>query len=167
MDQPIGRELSTLQRLTTKELRTKYAETFGESTNANNRMWLIKRIAWRLQALAEGGLTERARQRAAELANDADLRLMPPKNALAAASATEESDSTQTMRIQKDNRIPPPGSVITRNYKGELLQVRVLQQGFEYDGSVYQSLSAVAKAITGSHYNGFLFFKLDGKGNER
>jgi hypothetical protein len=75
MDTNVGKELAALQRMTVKELRTRYAEVFGEATNANNRAWLVKRIAWRLQALAEGDLSERARQRAAELANDADLRL--------------------------------------------------------------------------------------------
>src|SRR5260370_24331324 len=78
MHPPIGQQLGELQRLPTPQLRGCYAEVFGEHTPANNRTWLIKRIAWRLQALAEGGLSERARQRAAELANDADLRMNPP-----------------------------------------------------------------------------------------
>ena len=66
----MARQLSDLQRLGVKELRGKFAEVFGETTHANNRDWLVKRIAWRLQALAEGGLSERATQRAEELAND-------------------------------------------------------------------------------------------------
>ena len=60
-----------------------------------------------------------------------------------------------------DHRLPPPGSILTRPYKGILLQVRVLEQGFEYEGTIYRSLSAVAKAITGQHCNGFLFFRLN------
>src|SRR5436305_12938480 len=78
MSPNVARELATLQRLTVPQLRLRYAEVFHETTNANNRTWLVKKIAWRLQALAEGDLSERARQRAAELANDADLRLTPP-----------------------------------------------------------------------------------------
>ena len=78
MSPNVARELAALQRLTVPQLRLRYAEVFGETTNANNRAWLVKKIAWRLQALAEGGLSERARQRAAELANDADLRANPP-----------------------------------------------------------------------------------------
>ncbi len=58
-----------------------------------------------------------------------------------------------------DHRLPPPGTVLTRTYKGARLEVRVLAGGFEYDGQVYKSLSAVAKAITGQHCNGFLFFQ--------
>src|SRR5260370_30753108 len=78
MHPPIGQQLRELQRLTTPQVRGRYAELFGEHTPANNRTSLIKRIAWRLQPLAEAGLSERARQRAAELPNDADQRINPP-----------------------------------------------------------------------------------------
>ena len=65
----MARQIAALQRLTVKELRSRYAEVFGEPTNANNRDWLLRRIAWRLQELAEGGLSDRAKRRAAELAS--------------------------------------------------------------------------------------------------
>src|SRR5262249_110149 len=81
----LDHELAALSRLTVTELRCRYAQVFGEATRVGNRVWLIKRIAWRLQALAEGDLSQRARRRAAELANDADLRLLPPKNNLVPA----------------------------------------------------------------------------------
>src|SRR5439155_12451148 len=71
--------IAALQRLTMQELRVRYAELFGETTAAKNRTWLLRRVAWRLQSLAEGDLSERARQRAAELANDADLRITVPR----------------------------------------------------------------------------------------
>ena len=158
MSMSIPRELAALQRLTVKELRAKYAAVFGEATNANNRGWLLRRIAWRLQANAEGDLSERARRRAEELANDADLRLTPPR--VKAAAAPAELTVAKVVRFQPDDRLPPPGTVITRRYKGDELQVKVLADGFEYDGQVFGSLSAVAKHITGSHYNGFLFFRM-------
>jgi hypothetical protein len=166
MDLNIGREVAALQRLTVKQLRQRYAEVFGEPTNANNKAWLIKRIAWRLQALAEGDLSQRARQRATELANDADLRLSPPRAPQPAQIATVPQE-TATLRLVHDDRVPTAGTVITRKYKGEILQVKVLTSGFEYGGQVYPSLSAVAKAITGSHCNGFLFFKLGDKGDAK
>ena len=59
-----------------------------------------------------------------------------------------------------DDRLPLPGTILTREYKGGVVQVQVLQSGFEYQGEVYKSLSAVAKAITGSHCNGYAFFRL-------
>src|SRR5215469_5885372 len=104
----VGKEIASLQRLTVKELRSRYAEAFGECTNANNRDWLIKRIAWRVQALAEGGLTERARRRAEELACDADLRLSPPK---VKAVPTETTGQTMigVLTDKIDERLPLPG----------------------------------------------------------
>jgi len=165
----LAHDIATLPRLTVVQLRTRYAEIFGETTNAGHKAWLVKRIAWRLQALAEGDLSERARQRAAALANDADLRLSPPKtpapDTLASTTtASGPEKPTPTLR-QPDGRLPQPGGVIHRLYKGRQLQVTVLHSGFAYDGQVFASLSAVAKAITGSHCNGFLFFRLTKPGD--
>ena len=157
MNAHLANELATLGQLTVSRLRARYAELFGEETRVGNKLWLIRRIAWRLQALAEGDLSQRARQRAAELAHDADLRLSPPRSALttpAPAATTPASPS------RRKPRLPPPGTILTRPYKGETLQVRVLRQGLEFEGTVYPSLSAVAKAITGSHCSGYRFFRL-------
>jgi Protein of unknown function (DUF2924) len=154
----VGKEVAALKRMTTRELRTRYAEAFGEATNANNRAWLVKRIAWRLQVQAEGGLSERARRRADELANDADLRLSPPW--VKTVRETPDLPQMPAPRGKGDERVPPPGTIITRRYKGESLQVQVLPDGFEFEGAVFKSLSAVARAITGQHCNGFHFFRM-------
>jgi hypothetical protein len=159
----VAKEVAALNRLTTLELRAKFAEVFGERTAANNRTWLVRRIAWRMQANGEGDLSERARRRAAELADDADLRLVPPKS-LPATSTEAGPVASTILRFKPDDRLPAPGTVITRPYKGEMLQVKVLHSGFEFEGRVYASLSAVAKAITGSHCNGFGFFRMNGGG---
>src|SRR5262249_16452059 len=135
--------------------RQRFAELFGEATPGSNRTWLIKRIAWRMQALAEGDLSERARRLAAELARDADLRLNPPRSKSATATAPEPV----TVPTPVAPRLPPPGPILPRPYKGQQLHVQVLTAGFAYGGQVYPSLSAVAKAITGSHCNGFHFFR--------
>ena len=155
----VGKEVAALQRMTVKELRARYAKVFGDDTRTGNKSWLVKRIAWRLQATAEGGLSERARQRAEELANDADIRMTPPKTK-PVSTPLENRTVTAAVRFSDDNRLPLPGTVITRDYKGQALQVRVLASGFEYEGEVYRSLSAVAKQVTGTHTNGFLFFRL-------
>jgi len=164
MASEMAKELAALERLSVGRLRERYAEVFGEPTTGNNRPWLVRRIAWRLQERAEGGLTERARRRAEELADDADLRVIPPR-----AGAGRPAARTAAMldAAPKDPRLPVPGTILTRPYKGGVLQVRVLGGGFEYDGSTYRSLSAVAKAATGSHCNGFAFFGLVGKGAKR
>jgi hypothetical protein len=152
----IVNEVATLERLSVGQLRQRFAELFGEATQASNRNWLVKRIAWRMQALAEGDLSERARRRAAELARDADLRLNPPPSK---ATATTPPPEPVHIPAPVDRRLPPPGTILTRPYKGQLVQVQVLTEGFAYAGRVYPSLSAVAKAVTGSHCNGFHFFR--------
>jgi hypothetical protein len=162
MDLNVGKEVAALRRLTVKELRARYAEVFGDQTKTGNKTWLVKRIAWRLQALAEGDLSERARRRAAELANDADLRTTPPKVRSSLTPPAERTE-TATLRIKSHDRLPPPGTLLTRRYKGETLEVKVLPRGFEFEGEIYKSLSAVAKRITGTHCNGYLFFRLAGK----
>ncbi len=168
MDLNIAKEVAALERLTVKQLRQKYVEVFGEETNGHNKVWLVRRIAWRLQVLAEGDLSERARRRALDLACDADLRMSPPRVRTPAAAPPEPTaTATRTLPFKQDGRLPPPGTVLTRAYKGGTVQVTVLADGFEYQGEVYASLSAVAKAVTGSHCNGFLFFRLDRKGDDR
>lgn len=154
MQRSIEEQLAELTRLETSELQIRFTELFGEPVTTHHRLWLLRRIAWRLQAQAEGDLSERARQRAAELANDADLRLSPPK------ARQADVDATAIAPIRRDPRLPMPGTILTRPYKGTTVQVKVLADGFQYEGKTYKSLSAVAAAISGSHANGYLFFGL-------
>jgi hypothetical protein len=165
MHSSLASEIAALGRLSVPELRAKFAAVFGEPTQAHNKVWLVKRLAWRLQALAEGDLSHRARHRAAELVHDADLRLSPPRADQAPADAA--APQAATLRLPTDDRLPRPGSILTRRYKGRTLQVEVLEHGFAYDGQVYRSLSAVAQAVTGSHCNGYLFFRLTAKGQDQ
>ena len=90
MEVNIVHEVAALQPLSVGQLRQRFAELFGEATNAGNRTWLIKRITWRMQALAEADLSERTRRRAAELARDADLRLDPPPSKTTTATPPTE-----------------------------------------------------------------------------
>ena len=119
-------QIQGLSRMTVGELREKYLEVFGEETRSYHKAFLRKRIAWRLQALAEGGLSERARRRAGELANDADLRLRAPR----------------------DRRLPLPGTLLVRAFQGRDLVVQVLDDGFAFEGRRYRSLSAIARQVT-------------------
>lgn len=158
MTMSIAKEIAMLSSKSVSELLAKYAEVFGEPTRTYNRDNLIKRIAWRMQANACGDLSERARRRADELANDADLRITAPK--------VRKSEELPTLTRQtsvafdSDSRLPMAGSNIKRLYKGREIVVRVLPKGFEHEGEVYRTLSAVAKAITGTHWNGYHFFGL-------
>jgi hypothetical protein len=161
MELNLVNEVAALQRLSISQLRQRFAEVFGEATAAGNRTWLVKRIAWLLQALAEGDLSERARRRAEDLARDAGLRLSPPRRQTVTSSAEPAANPPEPMSVPApvDPRLPPPGTILTRSYKGQILQVQVRTDGFAYAGRIYPSLSAVAKAVTGTHTNGYHYFR--------
>jgi hypothetical protein len=158
--QTVAQQLAALSSMGPAALRQRYLEVFGEPTRTGNRDYLFKRVAWRIQSLAEGGLSERARRRADELARDADLRTTAPKAPAVTIGAAERTVTRVAPRITADARLPIPGTVLTKHYKGKHVAVTVLDDGFEHDGQTYKSLSAVAKAVTGSHWNGLLFFGL-------
>ncbi len=153
MKESIAKQIEALRDLTVVELRGAYAAAFGEPTTSRHKDFLRKRIAWRLQANEYGGLSERALRRAEELANESDLRLVAPR-------AGVGRTVVGTFKPTHDHRLPMPGAVLTREYRGRTISVTVLDDGFEYEGAVYRSLTAVAKAVTGSHWNGMLFFGL-------
>src|ERR1700751_2348450 len=129
MDPAVARAIDELQSLTIPLLKKRYRELFDEEAKSSNKQFLFRRIAWRLQANAEGGLSERARQRAAEIADDRDLRLRAPKAFL------EEQSSTAwgaDRRPQRDWRLPSPGTLLTRRVGNRQVVVKVLDDGFEY-----------------------------------
>jgi len=159
----IKKELATLEQMTVGRLQERYIEVFGEPVRSRHKHYLIRRIVWRLQANAEGGLSERALRRAEELANIADVRVTPPRAATANRDERPAGANVARVRVATDPRLPQVGSQITRKHKGQTVTVTVLADGFEYLGDRYRSLTAVAKAVTGSHMNGFRFFGLEGK----
>jgi len=154
----VEKELAALERMTVDQLRKKFAEAFGEPTRSRHKQYLVKRIIWRMQANEEGGLSERTLRRAMELANEADLRLTAPRKPDAAPNATGEIESRPAQAAQNTRLMP--GTTLKRDYKAKTLRVTVLADGFEFEGERYRSLTAVAKAATGKHWNGFHFFGL-------
>ena len=146
-----------LEQMTVPQLQRRYAEVFGEQTRAKHKRHLIKRIVWRTQALREGDLSERARRRASELASDAELRLTAPPPTNASDTGTVITTSYEAGRVSS---FPKPGAVLRREYKGRVIVVRVLPKGFDYEGEVYRSLTAIAQKVTGAHWNGVSFFGL-------
>lgn len=160
----VEKELAELRQLPPRALRDRYARVFGEATNSHHKDWLVKRIIWRMQALEQGDLSERARRRAAEIANDADLRRRPPQTK---ANSSERMVVVMKSLPVQPTRVPPPGGSIVRDYKGRKLEVHVREQGFEFEGQFFKSLSAVAKHVTGSHCNGFHFFRLTQWGGDQ
>jgi hypothetical protein len=151
-DDTVLRQIAELRKLTVGGLKEKYLEVFGEGTNSRNKKYLFKKIAYRIQEKKYGGLSQRARDRAAELVHKAPLR----RGRLGKAK-------TQENTRPRDPRLPAPGTVLTRTFGKRDHTVKVLEGGFEYKGKPYQSLSAVAREITGTSWNGYTFFALSEK----
>jgi Protein of unknown function (DUF2924) len=158
LDTAVLMEIENLRRESLAALREKYREVFQEETRSRHREHLFRRIAWRLQALAEGDLSERARGRAHQIARDADLRAVAPRDFFSVSG--ESVQTTRGDRNRRDSRLPLPGTVLSRKWKGRTLLVEVLGKGFRYENRYYASLSAIAVAVTGTRWNGLAFFGL-------
>jgi hypothetical protein len=160
VDPAVWTEIENLRRASLAALREKYREVFQEATRSRHREHLFRRIAWRLQALAEGDLSERARSRAQQIARDADLRTVAPRDFLTVGEERIRTTRGDRNRREQDSRLPLPGTRLTRNWKGRTLLVEVLAKGFQYENRHYSSLSAIAVAVTGTRWNGLAFFGL-------
>jgi len=134
-------QITALETMSLGELQTRYQELYGEMTRSRNKGYLKKRLASRIKKLAEK-----------KAAKAKGVSLKPQ----------EEKPTAKKGRADKprDPRLPDPGTVIIKKYKGVTHEVKVLDQGFEHQGTYYKSLSRLAKEITGSIWNGFLFFGL-------
>jgi erythromycin esterase-like protein len=156
MNDQIRKQIEQLRREKTKVLQSRYRELFGEASHSSNHAHLFRRIAWRLQALAEGDLSQRARDRAVALASDAELRLRAPRQFW-----RELDDRAQ--QAARDPRLPGVGTTLERRYRDQTITVKILTEGFEYGGRIYDSLSSIASSVTGTRWNGFTFFGLNKK----
>lgn len=152
----------TLCRLSTQKLRERFAECYGHTPTTRNRAHLIKKILWAIQRDAEGDICEAARQKALAIADDCDVRGRFPTVQRPAAIG---SNSTKVVAYQPEPNLLP-GSVLHREYQGQTIRVLVLENGFEWNGEFYKSLSATARAITGTRWNGKLFFGLKKGGSK-
>lgn len=147
-------QILALKEMKIEELLSKYKEIFkGQKPGAVNAEYLRKQIAYRLQELAYGGLSNEAKTRLEQLITVYD----PINNRLLRKVKNPNGSKAEANR---DRRLPIPGSMITKIYKGNPIKVKVLEKGFEYEDKHYRTLSQVANVVTGNHWNGFLFFNL-------
>lgn len=156
-------EIEQLRRATVRELRVKYLELFGQESRSNHKQFLFRRVAWRLQALAYGELSEQARQRALALAHDADLRIKAPEHLVGAPPQVLVPTFRSRAKPGRDQRLPASGGVLRREFKGQTVLVHVLADGFQYQDRFYKSLSAIARQVTGTQWNGYGFFGIAAK----
>lgn len=151
-DQPMTAVIAELRALPTPDLAARYEELWGKPPRVRHREFLWKRIAWKLQEQRTGGLSEVAQRRLEELIAEIDIPIT-------------ERTRTVAGKLRADRPRDPlaVGSTITREWRGRTIVVRVVEGGFEHNGVLHRSLTAVAKAVTGAHWNGRLFFGLGGK----
>lgn len=129
-------------------LKERFLALYPNSSATPNKTFLIHRIAYKLQEEAFGGLSAQAQERLHQLKTE----LNPIENL--------GKNRNRNNMAKAARRLPMPGTVITKTFKGKQLEVKVLEKGFEYNGKPYPSLSRIAKEITGVHQSGYVFFKV-------
>jgi Protein of unknown function (DUF2924) len=134
-------EIEQLRSATVRELRTKYLELFGEPSRSNHKQFLFRRVAWRLQALAYGALSEQVRQQALALAQDADLRIKAPRHLVGTPQQLLQLTLRSRRKSGRDERLPEPGSLLQREFKGQMVVVQVLAHGFQYQDRFYRLIT--------------------------
>lgn len=161
----ITKTIAELEELTVAGLQARWLEQFNEAARSRNRSHLIKKLAWRLQEQAEGGLSNEALQKIDELVETTPTRQRGPRKAKVALPAEPDetnataADDVAPMPVEpRDPRLPPVGTVLHPKYKGRVFAITVLDEGFEVEGvGTFKSLSAAAKGATGQVMNGFLW----------
>jgi len=139
--------LAAIAEMPVRELQDLYYDLHGRATPSRNRSWLIKRLSYKTQELLTGRtLSDAARQKIRELAKDEEVRVRQTHVPLPSAPTKG-----------RDPRLPPAGTRIRRAHGGEVHVITVLEVGFEYAGRHYRSLSTIAREVTGTSWNGFLW----------
>ena len=161
MSTSIVTQVKALDSMSVHQLRDRWREIFGEETRQRHRIYMIKRLAWKLQEDQLSKLTPEQEARVAEYRREYEA--MPPGKWFPRAGQGRKSKAPEKPRGRTyHRRLPPAGSVLTREFKGRQVAVKILDGGFEYEGRVFRSLSGVAREITGVSWNGFVFFGLNG-----
>lgn len=151
----IATEIEELRAMDVPALVVKYEELFGKKPRARHRTHLWRRCAWKLQEQRLGGLSNVAKTRLEELIGQIDLPLgeaAPPPSVRGSIGRGGD---------------PPIGTTLSREWHGTEVSVRRTESGWEVDGVTHRSLSAAAKAVTGSHWNGRLFWGLSKRGAKK
>ena len=150
----IAAQVAALQTMTVDQLQARWKEVFGEETRQRHRQHLIKRLARQLQDVGPG-LTPEEEVKVAQY--QTMLRQMPPEKWFPGARNNRKKQPASPPK----RRALKPGTVLTREYEGVEIAVAVRDDGrFGYAGKTYRSLSAVAKEVTGTTWNGWRFFGL-------
>lgn len=148
MSETVLARIAALETMPTAELKAMWRELYNGEPPAFNRQYLVSRLAYRIQELAYGGLSETTEGRLDAIAED------------------RQCAGRGTARKRTADR-PVAGTRFIREWKGVEHVVTATDTGFEYQGRPFKSLSAVARAITGTRWNGLVFFGLKTHGSAR
>ena len=156
MNETLIEQLMYLKNAPLEALLAHYREVYGQQAPATrNKVAIWRKIAYRMQEIEYGGLSTTTQARINELIDQYD-----PVNNKSLRPEEASKDEAPKKRPSRDRRLPIPGTIITKEYKGKKLEVKILASGFEHCGKIYKTLTAIAQQVTGSHWNGYLFFNL-------
>ncbi len=166
----IAERLQKLAKMNSTELRAEYQHVFNRPPRSTNRQHLLRRIAWEIQAQAEGRLPEDLREYACRVAEQTEMfrridealrkRKASPNPAESMVPPKPGHTLPHGQTKPRDTRIPVPGSLLIVKHERQTVRVTVLQSGFEYAGKQYRSLTAVARQVAGRNVNAYEFFGL-------
>ena len=140
-DGPVLARLARLKAMTVNELKSEWQTLMGSTPPNNSRTFLEQRLAYRIQELTYGGLPK-------------------PVSRLLDALADEVEGKKVRSTVISDPRNPVIGTRLVREWNAVEHVITVLQGGFDWQGRRYKSLSAIARDITGTQWNGYRFFGL-------
>ena len=166
IDPALAIRIARVEQMRPRELREAYRHTFGRDTTSGNRAWLVRAITTRLRTIDMSHQLPEALAVVRDVAKDfgceasfaSYLETLPP--CVPIPQPAEDAFERPLAAEVRDPRIPPPGTVLVRHFGDRDYRVTVTEDGFMLGRHRYRSLSAVAKAVTGKHWNGFLFFGL-------
>ncbi len=144
METTVLQQVTELSGMAYSTLKDRWRSLYGTDPPAYKREHMIRRLAYRIQELAYGGLSDAAKEQLAQIAGADNFG----------------DQATRKKRRKVKSTQPLPGTRLIREWRGVQHEVTAVTGGFEYQGRPYRSLSAVAKAITGSHWSGPQFFGL-------
>jgi hypothetical protein len=148
-EKSIAEQIAELREMRVPDLMVRYEEVHGKPPRVKHREWLWRRIAWKIQEQKYGGLSIAARRRLDELIAELDLPFRTAARTTTARLSTKQ---------------PVLGTMLCRTWRDREVRATAVEGGWEHDGVVYKTLSAVANAITGTHTSGPRFFGVGGKG---
>ena len=157
MKENISEQIQALKSAALPQIQARYKALFNvPEAPCANKPYLVKKIAYRLQETAEGRLSDEAKTRIIDLIEKYD----PINNKALRPQVVSAGKSVVSIPFMRDKRLPIPGTIVYKKYKGRDIHVKVLDKGFEYKDKYYRSLTAIAFELTGAHWNGFSFFSL-------